>query len=181
MTSKPLFLGEQFSIDYLIHVFDDDVHRRAWQSVHRDTTLVRLSNCHGSKRTYTADHRYEDDPRVDSLRATLQDGELPAQPTNARGETPTGEVAAPSIAVRVVSGRAEKPYTLNGVTKWIFVGQTINVLHSVVNVPAEVIKLGDHYIEVSFVNGPYRGRTLRKIDMTTTGPGLNFDKVIISA
>lgn len=154
--SGPIIVAEQDGSHYLLHVFEDDLHRIAWQRVN-NRTLVKPADVHGSKRPYTADHRGEFNPVVNEMRELLASQQAPA----------VAEMLPPM-----------KTYAVGDVRKTVNMGQVIGILHINCVVNAVVEEITDDHVTVAVQNGPYKLGAKRRIDCTRTGPGLTLDKIV---
>ena len=180
---------EQGKGTYHVHIFADEAHAKAHCIIHQ-VTLHKMSDARG-RLHLLIDHRMESDSRVESLADTIRYGspvaeeyhEMKTKKRRTRRRTATelleqADASSATLRARVIDGLAYQAYTLGGVTKLLREGQEIEVRTQVGTFPARIVHCGEGRIEIEIENGHYRGKRGR-IDMTTTGPGATFDKVIL--
>lgn len=153
------------SMSYDLLHFSDQAHARAYVAVNNITGARRCSDAHGRKGQEIDLTGYLGE-RVESLAAAIEDGELD-QPAK---RAATAETAQPAPQRRT--------YTSGPVVKVVAIGQRIGLNTPAGVLTAVVAHLGNNFVTVNLDNGRGPRNIERRIDCTTTGPGLTLSAIV---
>ena len=148
---------------YEVHHFEDEATARAFIAVNRISGARRLSDAHGRKLAKVDRTGERFSSQVESLATALWAGDL---------DQPMPRV---DLATQAVQRRT---YTRNGTVKVIATGQRIGLLTPGGVVNAIVAHLGNNFVTVNLDNGTGRRSIEKRIDVTTTGPGLTLSAIV---
>ena len=148
---------------YEVHHFADEATARAFIAVHRISGARRLSAAHGRKLAEVDRTGERFSSQVESLATALWAGDL---------DQPMPRVDQPAPVAQ------RRTYTRNGTVKVVTTGQRIGLITPGGVVNAVVAHLGNNFITVNLDNSTGRRAVERRIDATTTGPGLTLSAIV---
>lgn len=159
-------IAVQSSTGYDLLNFTDEAHAKAYVAVNQIKGARRPSAAYGRKQNEIDLTGYLGE-RIESLAASIEAGDL---------DQPARRVELHPAA----TPQQRRTYTSGPVVKVVATGQRIGLLTPAGILPAVVAHLGNHYITVNLDNGRGARTVERRIDATTTGPGLTLSAIVSS-
>jgi hypothetical protein len=157
-------IAVQLSTGYDLLHFSSEANARAYVAVNKIQGARRPSDAYGRKQNEIDLTGYLGE-RIESLATSIETGEL---------DQPARRVELHQNA----TPQQRRTYTSGPVIKVVAIGQRIGLLTPVGVLPAVVAHLGNNYITVNLDNGRGPRNIERRIDATTTGPGLTLSAIV---
>jgi len=149
---------------YEVWVFESPEHARAYIAVRHLSGARPLSNAYGRK-AREVDHTGYLGEQIEALALSAQLGEL---------DQPARRVDLHPAAIP----QQRRTYTSGPVVKVVATGQRIGLLTPGGIINAVIAHLGNNFITVNLDNGRGARNIERRIDATTTGPGLTLSAIV---
>lgn len=149
---------------YELMNFSGEAHARAAIAIEKISGARPTSNARGRK-VGEVDRTGYLGERIEALAASIEAGEL---------DQPARRVELHPAA----TPQQRRTYTSGPVVKVVATGQRIGLLTPVGVLPAVVAHLGNNFITVNLDNGRGARNIERRIDATTTGPGLTLSAIV---